>query len=190
MAIPSVVGPLASGGTAQIKLRVHIPESAVPGDYDTVLVTATSQGDPTKNASLTITTTAQTPLADLAIAKSASSEPAWVGQPLTYMITLTNTGPTKAPHTTLIDVLPTRVIYLSSDKNCSLTGHVLVCDLGTLAVGENRIVHIQVRPMGSGVLVNQAVITSEATDPDLKNNWATVQTLTLGYIWYFPVIYH
>jgi uncharacterized repeat protein (TIGR01451 family) len=187
-AIPSVVGPLASGSSAQVKLRVQIPESALPGNFDQVMVTASSQGDPTKTATLTVTTTAQTPSADLAIVKSAAPEPAWVGQPLTYTINLTNTGPTKAPHATLVEVLPVRVGYLSSDISCSLTGHVLACDLGTLQVGENRTVHIQVRPLGSGMLVNQALITSEASDPNLDNNWATVQTLALGYIYYFPMI--
>jgi uncharacterized repeat protein (TIGR01451 family) len=187
-AIPATIGPLASGATAQVKLRVQVPVSALPGEADAVVVNAASQGDPTKTAALTITTTAQTPSADLVIAKSAFPDPVWVGQILTYTITLTNTGPTKASNATLVDVLPTRVDYLSSDGNCSLTSHVLVCDLGTLGVGESRTVRIRVRAMGSDVLVNQAVITSEATDPNLENNWATVQTLALGYIYYFPVI--
>ena len=185
---PPVIGSLVSGASAQVKLRVQIPESALPGESDPVVVSAISLGDPTKTASLTVTTTAQTPLADLEIFKSAAPEPAWVGQPLTYTLTLTNTGPTKAPHATLVEVLPVRVVYLSSDISCSLAGHVLACDLGTLQVGENRTAHIQVRPMGSGVLVNQAVITSEASDPNLDNNWATLQTLALGYIYYFPII--
>ena len=187
-AIPALVGPMPSGGTALVQLRVQIPESAVPGEAEAVRVTARSQGDPTRSASLTITTTAQTPSADLAVVKVAAPEPAWVGQPLTYTITLTNSGPTMAPHATLVDVLPARVDYLSSDGACSLAGHVLVCDLGALAVGEYRTLHIRVRPLGSGVLVNQAVITSEAGDPNLENNWATVQTLALGYIFYFPLI--
>ncbi len=187
-AIPPMVGSLASGGTAQVKLRVQIPASALPGEHQPVLVSAVSQGDPTRSASLTVTTTAQIPSADLSIVKVAAPEPAWVGQPLTYTITLTNSGPTKAPQAALVEVLPSRVDYLSSDTACTLTGHVLVCDLGTLAVGELRTVHILVRPLGSGVLVNQAVITSEAGDPNLDNNWSTVQTLALGYVWYLPLI--
>jgi uncharacterized repeat protein (TIGR01451 family) len=188
MAIPSFVPSLASGTSVQVQIRVQIPESAVPGEHQPVLVTVTSQGDPTRSASLTVTTTAQTPSADLAIVKVASPEPAWVGQPLTYTITLTNSGPTKAPHATLVEVLPSRADYLSSDTACSLTGHVLVCDLGTLAVGEQRTLRVLVRPMGSGVLVNQALITSEANDPNPDNNWATLQTLAAGYLWYLPVI--
>jgi|GEM_PF-343040 len=185
---PSIVGPLASGASAQVKVRVVVPESALPSDLDRLVARAISQGDSSKQASWVITTTAATPLADLAVSKSASAASAWLGQPLTYTISLTNTGPTSAIHATLVDVLPSRVDYLSNDAGCSLTDHTLVCDLGSMAIGERRTIHILVRPMGSGVLVNQAFITSDAADPNPDNNWAVLQTLGQGYIHYLPLI--
>jgi hypothetical protein len=51
-----VVGPLAPGASATFVVRVHIPESALDGDHDTVQITVTSAGDPAQNAITNLTT--------------------------------------------------------------------------------------------------------------------------------------
>jgi N-acetylneuraminic acid mutarotase len=53
----ATVGPLAQGASAQVKVTVHIPAGAAGGAFDAVQVTATSQHDPTKHATTTLTTT-------------------------------------------------------------------------------------------------------------------------------------
>ena len=52
----AVVGPLAMGESATFVVAVVIPESAMGGDHDTVQITVTSAGDPTKTAITNVTT--------------------------------------------------------------------------------------------------------------------------------------
>ena len=54
----AVVGPLAAGENAMVHVSVTVPPDVVLPDHDTVQVTATSVGDPTKLAVTTLTTNA------------------------------------------------------------------------------------------------------------------------------------
>jgi hypothetical protein len=51
-----VVGPLAMGESATFVVTVLIPEGALDGEHDTVQITVTSVGDPTKTAIVNVTT--------------------------------------------------------------------------------------------------------------------------------------
>jgi uncharacterized repeat protein (TIGR01451 family) len=51
-----VVGPLAMGESATFVVTVLIPDTALAGDHDSVQITVTSVGDPTKTAILNVTT--------------------------------------------------------------------------------------------------------------------------------------
>jgi hypothetical protein len=55
---PATVGPLASGESTQVVVSVDIPIGTPIGDSDSVMLTATSQGDPALADSSIITTTA------------------------------------------------------------------------------------------------------------------------------------
>jgi hypothetical protein len=50
------VGPLAPGESAELLVRVEIPLGGAPGESDTAIVTATSQGDPAAADVATLTT--------------------------------------------------------------------------------------------------------------------------------------
>jgi uncharacterized membrane protein len=56
--LPTSVGPLAPSASADINIIVDIPPTATPGDFDTATITATSQGDGSKNQTSNLTTTA------------------------------------------------------------------------------------------------------------------------------------
>jgi uncharacterized repeat protein (TIGR01451 family) len=182
------VGPISSGAAAQVAITVQIPETVLPLDQDQVVVTASSAGDPAKNDTVTLTTTAIEPLADLTLEMSASHDPVWVGQPLTYTLVITNQGSTKSPHTMLVDVLSSKLIYLSDDAGCTLNGTVLSCELGTLDVEDSRRIEIRVAALSTGVIVNHAVVTSEAQDPQMADNFVTLFGQAQGFLTYFPWI--
>ncbi|MBU1671520.1 MAG: DUF3494 domain-containing protein [Actinobacteria bacterium] len=56
--VPAIVGPLAAGASSNVTVTATIPAGTPDGTTDTVLVTFTSAGDPTKSATSTLTTTA------------------------------------------------------------------------------------------------------------------------------------
>jgi uncharacterized repeat protein (TIGR01451 family) len=190
---PWVVGPLDMGESTPLEISVGISGNAIGGDFESLVVAASSLGDPTKFATTTLTTTVDTPLADIEVSKVALADPVYVGASLTYDVTITNHGPTKAPRVTLIDILPLGVVYLSAtssvgEAGCTLTDYVLVCELGKFLNNEIQTITIVVRPMKLGNLTNHAFAIADADDPDPDNNWDYVKVLVEGLLMYYPFI--
>jgi uncharacterized repeat protein (TIGR01451 family) len=183
----AVVGPLAQGEAAFVHVAVQIPDSVVPGESDSLLVTATSQGDPTKFDTALLTTTADQPKADLSLSKAAAPGDVMVGSVLTYTLTVANAGPTLASPVTLVDVLPPGVDYLGDDGGCTALQSVVTCVLSRLKVGEVRILHLWTSPRWAGKLINRATV-SFAYDSNRVNNRA--EAIVYAFAWYFlPLIY-
>jgi RHS repeat-associated protein len=59
--VAGVVGPLGPGAYRTIEVVVSIPADVVPGEHDAALITAVSQGDPTRLQSLILTTQSDIP---------------------------------------------------------------------------------------------------------------------------------
>ena len=86
--LPSMVGPLATGAGIDINVTVDVPPTALPGEFDTATITATSQADGVKTQSSTLTTTAiqAGPFVDPA-SDEGSGDP---GTQVVYTLQLTN----------------------------------------------------------------------------------------------------
>jgi uncharacterized repeat protein (TIGR01451 family) len=116
---------------------------------------------------------------DLSVTKTASPNPAQVGVPLSYRIIATNHGPAVATNVTVADTLPAGLTFVSATTtqgNCNGTATVN-CSLGSLAVGSNAIVTINVTPASAGQVINSAAVSGSEADPDSTNNTATATTL-------------
>ena len=98
---------------------------------NTVTVSATqSDPDPSNNTANTFTPAAAS--ADLSIAKSASPASVFLGQDLTYTITVTNKGPSNATDVVVTDTLPDTVTFKSADHGGTLSGNKVTFNLGTV----------------------------------------------------------
>ena len=134
-------------------------------------------GDPSGYVDL-ISIAADPPSADLAINKSDSPDPVTLGSPLTYTITVTNSGPSSATGVTVTDALLPVLTFVSatpSQGTCGGTSTV-TCKLGTLAISASATVSIVVTPTQAGGISNTAGVTANEVDPDLSNNSATAVT--------------
>jgi uncharacterized repeat protein (TIGR01451 family) len=121
--------------------------------------------------------------ADLSLTKSDSPDPVFVGEDLTYTLTVHNFGPDAATGVTLTDDLPSGVTYQSDDAGCTLAGETLNCELGSVPAGDSTVVNVVVRPdPGSeGTITNTAsVVASSPADPNTANNSATEDTEVRG----------
>jgi hypothetical protein len=87
----SVIGPLGPGAAAIVDVIVEIPAESLPGDYDAVTVSATSQTDPTATDGSVLTTTVVGSF-DVDLEPEASAMTGVPAQTLTYTLQLTNTG--------------------------------------------------------------------------------------------------
>jgi hypothetical protein len=89
--LPETSFTLNPGASTAVSIHVDIPEDALAGDYDAVIVTATSQGDENLTASSTLTTTAN-PVYGLTLLAEEGALSGEFGTTVEYILTLTNTG--------------------------------------------------------------------------------------------------
>lgn len=190
----NLVGPLLTGANDTVDLKVTLPDTVLPGDSQVFTVTASSQADGTKIDAASVTIQVIQPLADLELGVSVSPDPHWVSQPLTYTVTITNHGTTSAPNVVFTNVLSPRLQYLRDSagdggaSGCSLASGVLSCQLGWLEMGSVRSFFIRLIPVRPGLGVSQAVVASQAPDPDLSNNIVSLVEGYLGWLYYLPVV--
>jgi uncharacterized repeat protein (TIGR01451 family) len=124
----------------------------------------------------------EVPIADLSISKTDSPDPVIAGSPLTYTITVTNSGPNAALGMVMTDALPAGVVFVAANPTqgtCSGSGTV-TCDIGTLASGSSAAITISVTPITAGVLTNTAGVGSNIADLNTTNNSATATTIVLA----------
>jgi uncharacterized repeat protein (TIGR01451 family) len=120
--------------------------------------------------------------ADLTITKTDKPDPATVGQPLTYTIVVTNTGPDAATAVVVSDDLPKQVDFLSATTTqgaCDRSGRKVDCEIGTLENGASATIKIKVTPERDGQLTNTATVSTADADPYGQNDTVT-QTTTVN----------
>jgi uncharacterized repeat protein (TIGR01451 family) len=174
------LGTLTSGATATVTIVVTPTVEGIIITNQAEVAGTELDPDPANN--MASQDTAIRPAADLSIAKSDWPDPATVGEPLTYTITITNAGPDDATDVTVTDTLPIDVDFgtaTPSQGSCSGTNPV-ICDLGTLTSGATATITIVVTPTMPGIIINLAEVTGAEPDPDPGNNEVVEETEVLG----------
>ena len=121
--------------------------------------------------------------ADMAIAIAAAPSPATNGSPLHFTLGITNAGPTGATGVVVTTTLPAGVTYGSatlSQGSCVLTGQVLVCSIGSMALNATLGIDILVTPTAIGVMTAVTQVTANQFDPNLSNNSAQATVTVNG----------
>ncbi len=119
--------------------------------------------------------------ADLTLVKSSSAAPVVPGQSYQYDLVVTNSGPSNAVDTVVVDTLPvgTSFVAATSDGRCSAVGSTVTCNLGTLpptpAAGHQDSFSITVATSSdlTGTVTNSATATSDTNDPTTADNTDT-----------------
>ncbi|UCG25850.1 MAG: DUF11 domain-containing protein, partial [Chloroflexota bacterium] len=171
-----------SGESATVDIVV-IPEQ--DGTLTNMVVISSDQTDPNPvNDGATAVTTIM-PATDLALAMTASptSPPGLLaGELLTYLLVVTNEGPSPATNVVVEDEFPVDASLLSmtsTQGNCGKDGDTIICEVGNLATGDSATITLEVIPEQEGVLVNTATVYGNEADTQRDNN--TVQdTTTVG----------
>jgi uncharacterized repeat protein (TIGR01451 family) len=116
------------------------------------------------------------PLVNLAIGKSLEPAAPVVGGTVTYSLIVANSTPQPATNATVSDSLPGGVSFasaLSSQGACTHANGVVVCQLGTVTSGTPVTVSIAVTALVSGLITNQAVVSSAEGDMNPADNSAS-----------------
>ena len=118
--------------------------------------------------------------ADVGISMTASPSPASVSNNLTFLIAVTNYGPSPSAGVIVTDALPAGVTFVSATGLFTHNGAVLTWNVGSLATNAGTTLSLVVLPTNSVVsLTNSAVVGSTTSDLNPDDNSASI-VVTVG----------
>jgi uncharacterized repeat protein (TIGR01451 family) len=174
---------LAVNATKTVSFNVKLSVSVLAGTPITNCASVSSQNDViNQNPTPACVQTTVIPLltADVAIAKTAPAK-AVEGSTATYTLTATNNGPDPADNVVVTDPTNTSLVTVSSAPGCTVSGGVVTCQVGALAVGSTRVFTITVLvsptlPAGT-TITNCGSISTTTADLDSSNNQSCDSTV-------------
>ncbi|BDV42272.1 serine protease [Geotalea uraniireducens] len=114
--------------------------------------------------------------ADLAITASGEPPTLFVGQLLSYTVTVGNYGPAAATDVTVTSPLPAGAAFVSASPGCGYAAGTVSCNAGPLAVGGSISFGIVVTPTAAGTLLTMFQTGGSTNDPAPGNNTTVVYT--------------
>ncbi len=173
-AVNCAIGDMAAGDLVTVTVVVNVDSTFfVDGNLSPITNTATASAatpDPAAGNGAATTETTVTAAADVSIAKDDAPDPVVAGEPLTWTLTIDNTGPSVAEAVVVTDLLPPGVsLVTAAADNGGTCDPNVVCTLGDVGAGGQVIVTVD-------VLVDADFFTAGNTSP--ISNTATVSATT------------
>ena len=177
------LGALDSGASGTITIQVT-PSAAQAGTTITNTVSVTSAvADPDALNNGATKTSQVNPKSDLSAGITDSPDPVTVGSAVTYLMTVTNLGPSEATGVVLTDTLPANVTFGAATPSqgaaCTRINTIVTCNLGAIGSGANATVTIEVTPVqaaGGTIITNTASVAAAVADPNAGNSSASQST--------------
>jgi uncharacterized repeat protein (TIGR01451 family) len=180
------IGSLAVGAGAQVTLILS------PTAVGTCTLTSTAGLDPTQidpnpaGATATATVTV-VPAAYLALSALVTPSPALSGANVTYLVTVTNGGPSPATSVVLSQTVPPGSTFksTSSSTNASLNNGVISWNIGNMPDGASKIftniftATNLLTGVASNVMVSTVSIFGQPENPNTNNSTLVLSTLVL-----------
>jgi uncharacterized repeat protein (TIGR01451 family) len=188
-----LIGDLANGEAANVSVTVRPRAAGLIVNAVSARSSTNSSGPLQDNTAVQYTTVTGFPLCaccdiqpevDLAITKVDTPDPAVVGQPLTYTITVSNVGLAPATGVLVTDELPDNVVPVSHSITpsgaCNRNGRTITCAVGTLLPGASSVITLEVIPTEAGSLHNTATVRANEPDSNMANNETSVTETTVS----------
>jgi hypothetical protein len=174
--VSCAIGTMANGSSATVQIGL---QSATPGTY-TLVAQGTADGDPDANNSTTSTSFMVLPNIDVSVA--AMPDPQHLRQGLTvdYVITLAAASQPATGVNANVSVTPGATILAATPTqgNCSLSGSVAACTLGTIPANATATITVRLRgdSLGDAIVIASATASGDV-DPtnDSRNGHVTVE---------------
>ena len=168
---PCALGTVAAGASVSFDVTFDIAAD-VTGEVTNTAAVTTSTTDPDTGNNSAAAITSMGAEADLSILKVGDVTAPLVGGQTTYIIEVSNAGPSVATGVVITDNLPTGQTLVSSTGCAEDPAGAPTCTVGTLAPGASATVTLTVSLDGSGGAeqTNTASVASAATDPNSANN--------------------
>jgi len=137
--------------------------------------------DPNSNNIVATTVLVSSPQADLGVSMSESPDPVLAGGYVTFVIVVTNNGPSTATGASAVITLPNgfSVISITPSANATNSSGTITWDVGTLGIDpvtSTATLSVVARPLVGGTGLATASVSSAIYDPTKVNNFASVKT--------------
>ena len=178
--VNSSLGTIGPGASVVVTVVLTTGASSVPSFTNTAGVTSLSPtlgvGDDTASV-----TTSVTPSADVAVSVVGPTTPTPVGQNITYLVTVSNNGPSDALGVNLVNLIPAGTTFVSASSIVGTTtpteANGTVSDaIGTLTAGSLVEIMVVVSTNGgtAASIADTATVSSATADSDPSNNTSQV----------------
>jgi large repetitive protein len=182
-ALPCTIASLVSGASATITVTATIDAA---GAFDNEASVDATEFDPDTANNTDDTgnggTATDGATVDLAIAKSASAATVFLDQSFSFVVDITNLGPSTATDVVMTDVLPPSfALDSATSTQGSCTGTTTVtCTIGTMNAGATVRITLTGRPTAIGVLSNTASVAANEAETTMANNASTAAPQVLA----------
>ncbi|HXE43164.1 MAG TPA: DUF11 domain-containing protein, partial [Candidatus Baltobacteraceae bacterium] len=122
--------------------------------------------------------------ADNLLTMSANPTSLSIGNNATYILTVTNYGPSTSSNVLVSDTLPAGLPLVSSTPTQGTVNHIgtqLIWNVGTLATNTGAQLAITVQPSANGIYENDAIVSATTPDPNPSEDFAAA-TINVGGI--------
>jgi uncharacterized repeat protein (TIGR01451 family) len=174
-------GSIAPGATYSCTFTLSVSSDEAATEADVVTAKASDDEDNVASGSDDAVTSV-TASADLAIDKTIAGDELKGGQSGTYLLEVTNNGPSTAAQPVVVDHLPAELTATAASGDgwaCEISGQVVTCTRDSLAPGAvstiSVAVDVPVSTIGEDV-TNVADVSATTPDPDDSNNHDEITT--------------
>ncbi|SDT31847.1 conserved repeat domain-containing protein [Friedmanniella luteola] len=181
------LGDLAPGAGASVSVDTQVDPGLADGSSLTARGTLSSPtGDQDPDTRAARVTSSVVTSADLAVTKTARSSSPIAGGQETYVVTVSNAGPSRARAVRVVDSLPDGLTFVSAVNpagTCSADGSDVTCDLGAVEPGAVVVVQLTTRlaATSAGRAVRNTVrVASDTADPTARNDTASLEQPVSG----------
>ncbi len=182
-AVTCELGDLSAGSSVSVIVNATVLAGTTGTVTNAASATSKTADPDSKNDRAEVTSPVEE-RADLSLTKSTGAKTVVDGEDVTYTLTVVNRGPSDARSVVVTDPVPDPLTFVSakpSQGDCTESGAVVTCDLGTLTVGQRVSIDVTAATPSKGGadgVRNTATVTSDAKDTVPENNEATATLST------------
>ncbi len=173
------LGTIANGGTDSVEIVAtgNAPAAAASDSAEV----ASDEVDSDSSDNTDAETTEILAAADLSIDKQDSPDPVNAGSDITYVLEVTNNGPSTATDVHATDTLPTGLTFESTPDSCTAVGQDVDCDIGVLLSGNTETATFVVSTDASAAPEVDNTATVDGAEDDLvPGNDSDTETTTVN----------
>lgn len=127
----------------------------------------------------TLTITSLEPMANLGVTLADAPDPVSITSNLTYTVTVTNQGPSRATDIVVVQTLPAGASFVSAtvdQGSCVFNGGIVTCTLPALNPSQSKPITVRVTPTQAGTASSTVTVASAQSDLYPLNNTASATT--------------